>query len=117
MRITLRIVSLTHLPLFLPRTRNPQHLKDAFIRSLTARQKEAVKAQKLTPEEDEVSSPLYLHSRTYQLQPFFPLRQRITESIQEFKSFFPKNSIPKGAEVLLVRANDGSLSVEFEVNR
>ncbi|WVR09188.1 hypothetical protein IAU60_006250 [Kwoniella sp. DSM 27419] len=68
------------------------HLRDAFTRALTARQKIA-RTQGTLSEADE---------------------QRITESIQTLKSFFPAQTVPKGKSVVLLRPRDGGLVVEFE---
>ncbi|KAI5449889.1 Altered inheritance of mitochondria protein 18 mitochondrial [Naganishia albida] len=68
------------------------HLRDGFTRALQARQKKAAKDGKLSAEEEE----------------------RIDSSIQQFKSFFPSSSVPKGKELLLVKTAQNSLAVEFE---
>ncbi|WWD21035.1 hypothetical protein CI109_105516 [Kwoniella shandongensis] len=68
------------------------HLRDAFTRALTARQKLARAAGSLS-ESDET---------------------RITESIQLLKSFFPAQTVQKGKDVVLVRPPEGGLVVEFE---
>lgn len=41
--------------------------------------------------------------------------KRIDAAIQQFKSFFPSSSVPKGKELLLVKTAQNSLAVEFEV--
>ncbi|OCF44917.1 hypothetical protein I317_01196 [Kwoniella heveanensis CBS 569] len=68
------------------------HLRDAFTRALTARQKLARSRGQLT-EDDE---------------------QRITESIQTLKAFFPGQTVHKGKAVVLLRPREGGLIVEFE---
>ncbi|KAJ9112428.1 hypothetical protein QFC20_002216 [Naganishia adeliensis] len=69
-----------------------KHLRDGFTRALLARQKKAVKDGKLSAAEEE----------------------RIDAAIQQFKSFFPSSSVPKGKELLLVKTAQNSLAVEFE---
>ncbi|KAJ9124217.1 hypothetical protein QFC22_001015 [Naganishia vaughanmartiniae] len=69
-----------------------KHLRDGFTRALLARQKRAVQEGKLKPEDEE----------------------RIDAAIQQFKSFFPSSSVPKGKELLLVKTAQNSLAVEFE---
>ncbi|WVQ93354.1 hypothetical protein IAU59_000422 [Kwoniella sp. CBS 9459] len=68
------------------------HLRDAFTRALTARQKLARSRGSLTDEDE----------------------QRITESIQTLKAFFPGQTVHKGQAVVLLRPREGGLIVEFE---
>jgi hypothetical protein len=69
------------------------HLRDGFTRAVQARQKLARAAKQLT-EEDEV---------------------RIGESLQQLKSLFPAQSVPKGKALVLLRTPKG-LTVEYEVS-
>ncbi|WWC64182.1 uncharacterized protein I303_106790 [Kwoniella dejecticola CBS 10117] len=68
------------------------HLRDAFTRALQARQKLARSKGQLSNEDE----------------------QRITESIQTLKSFFPSQTVPKGKQVVLLRPREGGLVVEYE---
>ncbi|WWC73246.1 uncharacterized protein I206_107212 [Kwoniella pini CBS 10737] len=68
------------------------HLRDAFTRALQARQRLARTKGELTLEDE----------------------QRITESIQILKSFFPAQTVLKGKQVVLLRPREGGLIVEFE---
>lgn len=75
-------------------TRNTDfgHLRDGFVRALSARQKSALKSTSLSTEQSDT----------------------ISESISTFKNFFPNSSVPKGQELLLVRTFDGKLAVEYQ---
>ncbi|WWD06472.1 hypothetical protein V865_004562 [Kwoniella europaea PYCC6329] len=68
------------------------HLRDAFTRALQARQKLARSKGELTDADE----------------------QRITQSIQTLKSFFPAQTVQKGKQVVLLRPRQGGLIVEFE---
>ncbi|KAK6904568.1 hypothetical protein I203_105384 [Kwoniella mangroviensis CBS 8507] len=68
------------------------HLRDAFTRALQARQKLARSKGELTDADE----------------------QRITQSIQALKSFFPAQTVQKGKQVVLLRPRQGGLIVEFE---
>ncbi|WWC91362.1 uncharacterized protein L201_006305 [Kwoniella dendrophila CBS 6074] len=68
------------------------HLRDAFTRALQARQKLARSKGELTDADE----------------------QRITQSIQTLKSFFPAQTVQKGKQVVLLRPREGGLIVEFE---
>ncbi|WVO15156.1 hypothetical protein L204_102800 [Cryptococcus depauperatus] len=68
------------------------HLRDAFTRSLLARQK-MERGKGLLTEDDE---------------------QRIYNSIQTFKQFFPSQSIQKGKSIVILRPPEGGIIVEFE---
>ncbi|WVW79059.1 hypothetical protein I302_101022 [Kwoniella bestiolae CBS 10118] len=68
------------------------HLRDAFTRALQARQKLARSKGELTDDDE----------------------QRITQSIQTLKSFFPAQTVQKGKQVVLLRPREGGLIVEFE---
>ncbi|EGG09289.1 uncharacterized protein MELLADRAFT_96331 [Melampsora larici-populina 98AG31] len=68
------------------------HLRDGFCRSLTARVTHATKKGLLTDFEAE----------------------RASESINQFRSFFPAGvSVPKGKTILLRKTSSGSLSLEY----
>ncbi|WVQ81430.1 hypothetical protein IAT38_003554 [Cryptococcus sp. DSM 104549] len=68
------------------------HLRDAFTRALQGRQKLA-RGKGALSEDDE---------------------QRITDSIQTLKSFFPSQTVHKGKAVVLLRPPEGGLVVEFD---
>lgn len=74
-------------------TRNTDlaHLRDGFVRAISARQKLALKTMALGPEQSDA----------------------VSESITTFKNFFPNSSVAKGQELLLVRTFDGNLAVEY----
>lgn len=72
------------------------HLRDGFCRSLTARVTHAMKKGSLTDFEAE----------------------RASESINQFRSFFPAGvSVPKGKTILLRKTSSGSLLLEYDGKR
>ena len=69
------------------------HLRDGFTRSLLNRMKSALKMGTLSQAE----------------------AQRISTSIEEFKSIFPSGKIPKGQNFLLIKkGTTGELILEYE---
>ncbi|ODN73653.1 hypothetical protein L202_07201 [Cryptococcus amylolentus CBS 6039] len=68
------------------------HLRDAFVRSLNARQKAMHQEGALSEAEEE----------------------RLTTSIQSFKAFFPSSVVPKGKSLVLLRPAEGGIVVEYE---
>ncbi|KAH9823947.1 chalcone-flavanone isomerase-domain-containing protein [Melampsora americana] len=72
------------------------HLRDGFCRSLTSRLTHAIQNGLLTELEAE----------------------RASESIHQFRSFFPSGvSVPKGKTILLRKTSNGSLSLEYDGKR
>lgn len=87
---------------------NGQHLRDGFTRAVLARQKAARTAGLLTEADETVSDPPWC-------QVFFLCPQRIATSLQDFKALFPAQTVPKGKSLVLLRAANGDLVVEYEV--
>lgn len=70
------------------------HLRDGFTRAIQQRAKLARTQSRLSDEEE----------------------QRINEQIQELKSLFPTQSVPKGKALDLIRDHRGDLTIEYEVS-
>lgn len=118
------------------------HLRDGFTRALVARQKLA--KSNLTDQDDEVSvfstrclflghlkspagqpgrhevqSPKFTSQGENNILPGTSLTdfpQRISKSLQTFKSIFPTGmTVPKGNSLVLIRTSSKDLVVEYDV--